>query len=55
MGWAYGNIFVHDGRISGGSLSLMSVRAQKFAFGMMFGVVRGLLRRCIPVCSALLV
>jgi hypothetical protein len=42
MGWACGNIFVWDGRILGGSLSMMSVRAQKFAFGMMFGVVRAL-------------
>jgi hypothetical protein len=55
MGWACGNIFVWDGRILGGSLSMMLVRAQKFAFGMMFGVVRGPLRRCIPACSALLV
>jgi hypothetical protein len=54
MGWACGNLFVWDDRILGGFLSMMLVRVRKFAFGMMFGVVRAPLRRSILACSALL-
>jgi hypothetical protein len=33
---------------------MILVKARRFAFGMMFGVVIGLSRRSIPTCSALL-
>jgi hypothetical protein len=32
MGWACGNLFVWDGRILGGFLSMILVRARRFAF-----------------------
>jgi hypothetical protein len=54
MGWVYGNIFVWVGRILGGFLSMIPVKARRFAFGRMFGVEIGPLRRSFPACTALL-
>ena len=54
MGWACGNLFVWSGRILGGFLSMILVRAPRFAFEMMFGVGIGLSRRRFQACSALL-
>jgi hypothetical protein len=54
MGWDCGNLFVWVSRILGGSVSLILVRARKFAFGMMVGVVKGPLRRSTLACLALL-
>jgi hypothetical protein len=44
MGWACGNLLVWGGRILGGFLSMILVRALRFAFEMMFGVGIGLSR-----------
>jgi hypothetical protein len=54
MGWACGSLFVWGGRILEGLLSLIQVRALKFAFGMMYGVGIGLSRRRFQACTALL-
>jgi hypothetical protein len=53
MGWVFGNLFVGDDRLLGIISGVIFLRAQRSAFGMIFGLGIELLKRLFLACLIL--
>jgi hypothetical protein len=53
MGWVFGNLFVWGDKFLGAISYLILARAQRSAFGLMFGVGIELLKRLFLACLTL--